>query len=77
VVRTIGYLLFMLHLNACAYYVASAYQGIGKTTWVYTGKGSAYVHYTNSIVYLPLSVHTNAELKLLFNFSYCMTVSPV
>uniref|UniRef100_A0A8C8D7N4 Cyclic nucleotide-binding domain-containing protein n=1 Tax=Oncorhynchus tshawytscha TaxID=74940 RepID=A0A8C8D7N4_ONCTS len=43
VVRTIGYLLFMLHLNACAYYVASAYQGIGKTTWVYTGKGSAYL----------------------------------
>uniref|UniRef100_A0A8C7IT32 Cyclic nucleotide gated channel subunit beta 3 n=1 Tax=Oncorhynchus kisutch TaxID=8019 RepID=A0A8C7IT32_ONCKI len=56
VVRTIGYLLFMLHLNACAYYVASAYQGIGKTTWVYTGKGSAY-----------LSSFFYAEKSLLIN----------
>ncbi|XP_029314113.1 cyclic nucleotide-gated cation channel beta-3-like [Cottoperca gobio] len=43
VIRTIGYLLFMLHLNACFYYVASAYQGIGGTKWVYSGLGSAYL----------------------------------
>ncbi|XP_054621943.1 cyclic nucleotide-gated cation channel beta-3 isoform X2 [Dunckerocampus dactyliophorus] len=43
VIRTIGYLLFMLHLNACIYYVASDYQGIGKTKWVYSGLGSAYL----------------------------------
>ncbi|KAJ8010404.1 hypothetical protein DPEC_G00074730 [Dallia pectoralis] len=43
VIRTIGYLLFMLHLNACFYYVASDYQGIGKTKWVYSGKGNAYL----------------------------------
>uniref|UniRef100_A0A3Q3C4E8 Cyclic nucleotide-gated cation channel beta-3-like n=1 Tax=Haplochromis burtoni TaxID=8153 RepID=A0A3Q3C4E8_HAPBU len=43
VIRTIGYLLFMLHLNACFYYVASEYQGIGKTKWVYSGLGSAYL----------------------------------
>ncbi|KAM7370091.1 hypothetical protein PAMP_011374 [Pampus punctatissimus] len=43
VIRTIGYLLFMLHLNACFYYVASAYQGIGQTKWVYSGLGSAYL----------------------------------
>uniref|UniRef100_A0A7N6A176 Cyclic nucleotide-binding domain-containing protein n=1 Tax=Anabas testudineus TaxID=64144 RepID=A0A7N6A176_ANATE len=43
VIRTIGYLLFMLHLNACVYYVASDYQGIGKTHWVYSGLGNAYV----------------------------------
>lgn len=41
VIRTIGYLLFMLHLNACFYYVASEYQGIGKTRWVYSGLGNA------------------------------------
>lgn len=41
VIRTIGYLLFMLHLNACFYYMASEYQGIGKTKWVYSGQGSA------------------------------------
>ncbi|XP_035512408.1 cyclic nucleotide-gated cation channel beta-3-like [Morone saxatilis] len=43
VIRTIGYLLFMLHLNACCYYVASAYQGIGGTKWVYSGLGSPYL----------------------------------
>ncbi|KAM6908074.1 LOW QUALITY PROTEIN: cyclic nucleotide-gated channel beta-3-like [Lycodopsis pacificus] len=43
VIRTIGYLLFMLHLNTCFYYVASDYQGIGKTKWVYSGLGSAYL----------------------------------
>uniref|UniRef100_A0A8C1U745 Cyclic nucleotide gated channel subunit beta 3, tandem duplicate 2 n=1 Tax=Cyprinus carpio TaxID=7962 RepID=A0A8C1U745_CYPCA len=43
VIRTIGYLMFILHLNACLYYVASDYQGIGKTKWVYSGEGSAYL----------------------------------
>lgn len=43
VARTTGYLLYMLHLNACAYFVASVHQGLGSTTWVYDGKGTAYV----------------------------------
>ncbi|XP_067108278.1 cyclic nucleotide-gated channel beta-3 [Osmerus mordax] len=59
VIRTIGYLLFMLHLNACFYYVASDYQGIGKTKWVYTGKGSAYL---SSFFYAEKSLLMIAEL---------------
>ncbi|KAM8823861.1 cyclic nucleotide-gated channel beta-3 isoform 2-T2 [Spinachia spinachia] len=43
VIRTTGYLLFALHLNSCAYYVASVYQGIKSTTWVYNGEGTAYL----------------------------------
>ncbi|XP_059182722.1 cyclic nucleotide-gated cation channel beta-3 [Centropristis striata] len=43
VIRTTGYLLFALHLNACCYYVASVHQGIASTTWVYDGKGTAYL----------------------------------
>nr|XP_019942828.1 PREDICTED: cyclic nucleotide-gated cation channel beta-3-like [Paralichthys olivaceus] len=43
VARTTGYLLFVLHLNACIFYVASVHQGLGSTTWVYDGKGSAYL----------------------------------
>uniref|UniRef100_A0A3Q3Q4E9 Cyclic nucleotide-binding domain-containing protein n=1 Tax=Monopterus albus TaxID=43700 RepID=A0A3Q3Q4E9_MONAL len=43
VVRTTGYLLFMLHLNACAFYVVSVHQGLATTTWVYDGKGTAYL----------------------------------
>ncbi|XP_073344148.1 cyclic nucleotide-gated channel beta-3-like [Pagrus major] len=43
VTRTTGYLLYVLHLNACLFYVASVHQGLGKTTWVYDGKGTAYI----------------------------------
>ncbi|XP_069554211.1 cyclic nucleotide-gated channel beta-3 [Brachyistius frenatus] len=43
VARTTGYLLFMLHLNACVYYVASVHQGLKTTQWVYNGEGSAYL----------------------------------
>ncbi|KAF5888168.1 cyclic nucleotide-gated cation channel beta-3-like, partial [Clarias magur] len=43
VIRTIGYLLFALHINSCFYYVASDYQGIGSTKWVYGGQGNAYL----------------------------------
>lgn len=49
VARTTGYLLFMLHLNACAYFVASVHQGLATTTWVYDGKGSAYVLSVSSV----------------------------
>ncbi|KAE8280029.1 Cyclic nucleotide-gated cation channel beta-3 [Larimichthys crocea] len=43
VARTTGYLLYVLHLNACAYFTASAYEGLGSTTWTYDGKGTAYL----------------------------------
>uniref|UniRef100_A0A670YGH0 Cyclic nucleotide gated channel subunit beta 3 n=1 Tax=Pseudonaja textilis TaxID=8673 RepID=A0A670YGH0_PSETE len=43
VIRTIGYLLFALHINACIYYWASAYEGLGSTKWVYDGEGNMYL----------------------------------
>ncbi|XP_014820686.1 PREDICTED: cyclic nucleotide-gated cation channel beta-3 [Calidris pugnax] len=43
VIRTTGYLLFMLHINACVYYWASDYEGLGSTRWVYDGKGNMYL----------------------------------
>ncbi|KAK1795113.1 hypothetical protein P4O66_010293 [Electrophorus voltai] len=43
VIRTIGYLLFVLHINSCLFYVASEYQGIGTNKWVYSGEGNAYL----------------------------------
>ncbi|KAI5938902.1 Cyclic nucleotide-gated cation channel beta-3 [Manis javanica] len=43
VIRTTGYLLFTLHINACTYYWASEYEGIGTTKWVYDGKGNKYL----------------------------------
>ncbi|XP_072459729.1 cyclic nucleotide-gated channel beta-3 [Notamacropus eugenii] len=41
--RTTGYLLFVLHVNACIYSWASEYEGIGSTKWVYDGKGNRYL----------------------------------
>ncbi|XP_006880621.1 PREDICTED: cyclic nucleotide-gated cation channel beta-3 [Elephantulus edwardii] len=43
VIRTTGYLLFTLHINACIYYWASNYEGIGTTKWVYDGEGNKYL----------------------------------
>ncbi|KAM9302582.1 cyclic nucleotide-gated channel beta-3 [Morus bassanus] len=43
VIRTTGYLLFILHINACLYYWASDYEGLGSTKWVYNGKGNMYL----------------------------------
>ncbi|NWV28155.1 CNGB3 protein, partial [Origma solitaria] len=43
VIRTTGYLLFVLHINACLYYWASDYEGIGSTRWVYDGEGNMYL----------------------------------
>ncbi|KAG2458381.1 CNGB3 protein, partial [Polypterus senegalus] len=44
VIRTTGYLLYILHLNSCLYYMASDYEGIASTKWVYDGEGNNYVH---------------------------------
>ncbi|XP_066480498.1 cyclic nucleotide-gated channel beta-3 [Tiliqua scincoides] len=43
VIRTTGYLLYILHINACLYYWASIYEGIASTKWVYDGQGNMYL----------------------------------
>ncbi|XP_015276910.1 PREDICTED: cyclic nucleotide-gated cation channel beta-3 [Gekko japonicus] len=43
VIRTTGYLMFILHVNACLYYWASTYEGIGSTKWTYDGDGNMYL----------------------------------
>lgn len=36
-------MLYLIHLNACAYHAISAWEGLGTNAFVYDGKGSAYV----------------------------------
>ncbi|XP_030645122.1 cyclic nucleotide-gated cation channel beta-1 [Chanos chanos] len=43
VIRTTTYLLYSLHCNACLYYWASAFEGLGSTQWVYNGEGNSYI----------------------------------
>nr|XP_014266535.2 cyclic nucleotide-gated cation channel beta-3 [Maylandia zebra] len=73
VIRTIGYLLFMLHLNACFYYVASEYQGIGKTKWVYSGVGSAYLRCYYFAVRSLINIGGLNEPETVFEITFQMT----
>ncbi|TRY76858.1 hypothetical protein TCAL_03522 [Tigriopus californicus] len=43
IVKTVNYMLYLIHLNACAYYAISDWEGIGSNTFVYNGQGSAYI----------------------------------
>ncbi|KAM9337571.1 cyclic nucleotide-gated channel beta-3-like [Symphorus nematophorus] len=73
VARTTGYLLFMLHLNACVYFVASVHQGLGSTTWVYDGKGSAYLRCYYYAVRSLINIGGLPEPVTTFEISFQMT----
>ncbi|XP_061613714.1 cyclic nucleotide-gated cation channel beta-3-like isoform X4 [Phyllopteryx taeniolatus] len=73
VIRTIGYLLFVLHLNACFYYVASVYQGIGQTKWVYSGLGNAYLRCYYFAVRSLINIGGLNEPHTVFEITFQMT----
>lgn len=41
--RTLMYMMYLIHLNACGYYSFSSWGGIGSNNFVYNGKGNAYI----------------------------------
>ncbi|XP_069951931.1 cyclic nucleotide-gated channel beta-3 isoform X2 [Cherax quadricarinatus] len=43
VIRTVLYMLFLIHLNTCFYYGFSKLEGIGSNKWVFQGVGNAYI----------------------------------
>lgn len=43
ITRTLMYMMYLIHLNACAYYAFSAWEGIGSNNFVFNGKGNAYI----------------------------------
>lgn len=43
ITRTLLYMMYLIHLNACAYYGFSKWEGIGINSFVFNGKGNAYI----------------------------------
>ena len=43
IVKTVVYMLYLIHLNACAYYAISYWEGIGVNDFVYDGQGNSYI----------------------------------
>ncbi|XP_056378268.1 cyclic nucleotide-gated cation channel beta-3 isoform X3 [Hyla sarda] len=70
VIRTTGYLLFILHINACIYYWASAYEGIGSTKWVYDGNGNMYLRCYYFAVRTLITIGGLAEPQTLFEILF-------
>ncbi|XP_053198326.1 cyclic nucleotide-gated cation channel beta-3-like [Scomber japonicus] len=72
VARTTGYLLYVLHLNACVYYVASVYVGLGTSLWVYNGVGSAYLRSYYFAVRSLINIGGLPEPTTVFEISFQM-----
>lgn len=41
VVRTLTYMMYLIHIETCGYYAMSAFEGLGINEWVYDGYGIA------------------------------------
>ncbi|XP_013133872.1 PREDICTED: cyclic nucleotide-gated cation channel beta-3 isoform X1 [Papilio polytes] len=41
--KTLFYIFYLIHLNACAYYAMSDYIGLASNGWVYDNVGNAYI----------------------------------
>ena len=42
-IRTINIMLYLIHINACAYYTFSDFEGLDSSPYVFNGHGHAYI----------------------------------
>ncbi|NXO24931.1 CNGB1 protein, partial [Cisticola juncidis] len=70
VIRTTAYLLYSLHMNSCLYYWASAYEGLGSTTWVYDGEGNSYIRCYYWAVKTLITIGGLPDPKTLFEIVF-------
>ena len=73
--RTLSYMLYLIHLNACAYYIFSKMRGFGSTPFLYQGEGLAYVRCfyfamktATKIGKNPKPVNGTEETFMIFNW---------
>ncbi|CAN7992143.1 unnamed protein product [Ixodes hexagonus] len=75
VLRTLLYMMYLIHLNACAYYAISKYEGIGSNPFVFQGGNkTAYVRCFYFAFKTATSIGKNAKPSNELEYMY-MTVS--
>ncbi|KAK5645942.1 hypothetical protein RI129_004406 [Pyrocoelia pectoralis] len=79
ITRTLMNMFFLIHLNACAYYAVSLWEGIGSNNFVYSGQGNAYIvcfyFATKTATSIGKNPKPSQEVEYMFmTFSWLMGV---
>lgn len=77
IVKTMTYMVYLIHIETCGYYAVSEYEGIGTNRWVYQGQGNAYVRCFYLATKTATSIGNNPkptnELEYLFMTAYWLS----